>query len=85
MVDFRKLEIRITRLYLKRGLTLSGEAQNAWKIVSPPKGQTPFQTKPRHILTESASEFQVSAALAWFESAIKIASKMGKPGFDSLH
>lgn len=51
MVDFRKLETRITR----------------------------------GILTELASEFQVSAATAWFKSTIKIASKMGKPGVDSLH
>jgi hypothetical protein len=34
------------RLYLKRGLTLSGDARNIGEIVSPPKGQTPFQTEP---------------------------------------
>ncbi len=31
-----------------RGLTLSGEAKNRWEFDSPPKGQTPLGTKPRH-------------------------------------
>jgi hypothetical protein len=34
------------RLCLKRGLTLSGKAENTGKIELPPKGQTPFQTEP---------------------------------------
>ncbi len=37
---------QLPRLCLKRGLTLSGEAKNTCKLDSPPKGQTPFETKP---------------------------------------
>ena len=39
--------MRGTRLCPKRGLTLSGEAKNMCKFDSPPKGQTPFGTRPR--------------------------------------
>jgi hypothetical protein len=45
--DYEGLSVtESARLCLKRGLTLSGEARNIRKIVSPPKGQPPFQTEP---------------------------------------
>ena len=36
----------LTRLCLKRGLTLSGRGKNTGETTRPPKGQTPFQTEP---------------------------------------